>query len=276
MKQSLQDLQGKIVCWHVDNQNVKQAWVNTGTIHDKWLCKQVVQMQNIIHRNNTLVIPVYIKSAQHLHADLISRNKVLPDWHLNKTVARKLFNMLGQPEVDLMATSRSNQVPQYYSALLDKEALGVDVFTQNWNMWRLAYVFPNPAMVELILNRIYQCNQTCHFILITPWKPKAPWFPKAVALSVRTPVRLPVSWRTVTDLADSNCIPATSSGGKIKFAAWLLTGRAGQSLEDCPLGLSKLYSRAGRKILRAAMDWVSDITPNIAEGITWTSLLRVQ
>ena len=84
----------------------------------------------ILHRNNTLVIPVYIRSSQHLHADLISRNKVLPDWHLNKGVARKLFNMLGQPEVDLMATSLSHQVPQYYSALLDEEALGVDVFTQ--------------------------------------------------------------------------------------------------------------------------------------------------
>ena len=129
------------------------------------------------------------------------------------------------------------------------------MFTQNWNMWGLAYVFPNPAMVELILNRIYQCNQKSQFIVITPWKPKAEWFPKAVALSVRKPVRLPISWSTVTDLADSQCIPATPSGGKIKFAAWLLSGKAGQSLEDCPLGLSKLYSRAGQKILRAAMDW---------------------
>ena len=129
-----------VVCWHVDNQNVKQAWLNSGTIRDVWLCKQVVRMQIALQRNNTLVVPVYVKSSQHLHADLVSRNKVLPDWHLNKLVARKLFNMFGQPEVDLMATSRSHQVPQYYSALIDEAALGVDVFTQNWNRWRLAYV----------------------------------------------------------------------------------------------------------------------------------------
>ena len=41
-------------------------------------------MQLCLHEQNTMVIPVYIRSAQHLHADLISRNKVMLDWHLDR------------------------------------------------------------------------------------------------------------------------------------------------------------------------------------------------
>ena len=166
------------------------------------------------------MVPVYIRSAQHLHADLISRNRVLPDWHLSRTIARNLFSMVGTPEVDLMATSHSAQVPIYYSALTEDGAEGVDVFTQNWDEFSKLYVFPPPVMMELILNRVYQCNKETFFIVIGPWKPKAVWFAKALSLSVRQPIRLPISWTTVTDLTQSNCIPATPSGGKIKFVGF--------------------------------------------------------
>ena len=66
-----------------------------------------------------------------------------------------------------------------------------------------------------------------------------------------------------------------TKGAKMKYAAWKLSGQGGLKLEDCPLGLSKLYSRVGRRTLRSAMDWGSDIGPSTAEGISWTSLSRL-
>ena len=99
-----------------------------------------------------------------------------------------------------MATSNSNQVDQYFSALLDNGALGIDAFTKDWDQFTLAYIFPPPPMVELILNRIYQCSKNTSFIVITPWRPSVQWFPKALKLAVQPPVRLPVSWDTVVDL----------------------------------------------------------------------------
>lgn len=272
----LTTLRDKVVTWHVDNMNVRQAWLNSGSVRDIWMCRKIVELQILLHKQNTLVIPVYIRSAQHLHADLISRNKVLPDWHLSEAVAGNLFNILGHPEIDLMASANSHQVSQYYSALVDREAVGIDAFTKNWDQFSLAYVFPPPVMMELILNRIFQCSRNSQFIVISPWKPKAQWFPKAVKLAVQPPIRLPVSLETVTDLAESNCYPATPSGGKIKFVAWLLSGKEGQKLENCPLGLSRLYSRAGRRQLKSAMDWVSDIGPSFVGGINWMNLPRVQ
>merc|ERR1719318_339123 len=109
-----------------------------------------------------------------------------------------------------MATSNSNQVNQFFSALVDDGAMDIDAFTTDWDQFNLAYVFPHPPMVELILNRIFQCSSSSRFIMITPWKPKAQWFSKAVKLAVQDPVRLPVSRQTVIDLAESGCIPSNT------------------------------------------------------------------
>ena len=70
------------------------------------------------------------------------------------------------------------------------------------------------------------------------------WIPEFLILifrlAIRHPLRLPVAWSTVTDLAESNYPPVTMRGAKTRFVAWLLTGKDGLKLEDCPLGLSKL------------------------------------
>ena len=100
---NLNVLRNSVITWHVDNMNVRHAWLNSGTIRDRWLCKEVVKMQILLHEQNTKIIPVYVRSAQHLHADLVSRNKTMPDWHLSRPVARKLFLSMGYPQVDLMA-----------------------------------------------------------------------------------------------------------------------------------------------------------------------------
>ena len=154
--------------------------------------------------------------------------------------------------------------------------MGIDAFTEDWDKFTLAYIFPPPPMVELVLNRIYQCSKNSSFILITPWRVGALWFPKVLKLATQTPIRLPVSWNTVVDMAESEVSPTNSKGGKIKFVAWKISGIVSQKLENCPLGLSRLFSRAGRRTLKTAMNWGSGIRPNIAEGISWTILPRLQ
>ena len=88
----LTQLKGKVVTWHVDNTNVRYAWLNSGSVKDIWLCKRVIAMKEKLFLQKTQVVPVYVKSAQHLHADMISRNKVLPDWHLSRQIAERLFH----------------------------------------------------------------------------------------------------------------------------------------------------------------------------------------
>ena len=272
---NLEVLRNAVVSWHVDNMNVRQAWLNSGTIKDKWLCREVVNMQILLYNQNTKIVPVYIRSAQHLHADFVSRNRALPDWHLSEKVARRLFQVVGFPQVDLMATNKSKQVHHYYAPLLDEEALAIDAFTEDWDRFQLSYIFPQPPMIELVLNRIHQCSRNSRFILITPWRIGAVWFNKALKLATQLPIRLPVSWNTVVDLGESDHPPVSNKGAKMRFVAWQLSGQEGLKLEDCPLGLNKLYSRAGRRILKNHMDWASGTGPSTVETTNWTSLQRL-
>ena len=99
-------MKNRIISWHVDKMNVRQAWLNGGSIKDSWLSKEVINMQICLHEQSTKVIPVYIMYPQHLHEDLISRNNVMLDWHLDRAIAQMIFMLLGQPEVDLVATSK--------------------------------------------------------------------------------------------------------------------------------------------------------------------------
>ena len=46
---------------------------------------------------------------------------------------------MGRPQVDLMATSSSKQIPLYYLALLDDEVLGIDALTKVWDRLSLTY-----------------------------------------------------------------------------------------------------------------------------------------
>ena len=100
---------------------------------------------------------------------------------------------------------------------MDNEVADLDVFTENWNQFKLAYVFPPPFMMELILNRVYKRLEESKFIVICPWKPKANWF-----LKLMKPPRIPISWCTVTDLAESGMVPNTP---RIRCKAWMLVGQ---------------------------------------------------
>ena len=175
-------LTGRLVTWHVDNQNARLAFINQGTVNDGWLCKRVVNLLLLLQEYSVLVVPVYVRSLHHLHADFLSRRKVIPDWHLLTYLVQNLFLMCGMPDIDLMATHSSAQLPLYYAPTQDEEALATDSMVQDWDKFTNNFVFPPPVMMELVLNRIHQCKTTTSFLVVSPWKPRATWFPKVSAL----------------------------------------------------------------------------------------------
>ena len=201
---------------------------------------------------------------------------MIPDWHLHPDLVTRIFSLLGQPEIDLMATNKTAQLDRYYSPVQDEGALAVDSLVQDWDRFETNYVFPPPVMMELVLNRIYQCRSKTQFLVVSPWKPRSTWFPKALVLSMEDPLRLPVSLQSVTDLSRSTCHPRTPSGKAMRFVVWRLFGGEGTRVEDCPLRLSSSFSRAGRRVLRASMDWAFDTTASSARNTTWTRLPRIR
>ena len=78
MMKSLPKLRNKDISWDLNNMNVKQAWLNSGSTRDHWLSQKVVEMQQILYQQNTIVVPKYIRSYNHQHADYVSREKYSP------------------------------------------------------------------------------------------------------------------------------------------------------------------------------------------------------
>ena len=154
----------------------------------------------------------------------------MPDWHLSRAVAHKLFTRLGYPQVDLIATSNSNQVDQYFSALIDNGTAGIDAFTKNWDQFFLAYIFPPPPMVELQLYSHYSVGNV-HSVV--PQSTQA-----GNSASNETP----------------SLMEHRGGHGRVRMPSNQQQGRQDQvrrleafrirqpQLEICPLGLSKLFS----------------------------------
>ena len=110
VRSNLAYLRGRLVTWHVDNQNARLAFINQGSARDPWLCRRVVQLLLLLREYQILIVPVYVRSLHHLHADFLSRRKIIPDWHLQPALVARIFSQFGQPEIDLMATNKSTQL----------------------------------------------------------------------------------------------------------------------------------------------------------------------
>ena len=60
---NLNVLRNSVVTWHVDNMNVRHAWLNSGTIRDKLLCNEVVKMQILLYEQNTKITYLLVNSC---------------------------------------------------------------------------------------------------------------------------------------------------------------------------------------------------------------------
>jgi hypothetical protein len=79
VRRNLAFLTGRLVSWHIDNHNARLAFINQGTVKDGWLCRKVVDLLLLLHEYHFIVVPVYVKSLNHLQADYLSRRKIIPD-----------------------------------------------------------------------------------------------------------------------------------------------------------------------------------------------------
>ena len=73
-------------------------------------CRQLDQLARKIllkcHRDGVTPIPAYLRGIANLRADALSRNQKAQEWSLSVSACHRLFKMMGQPVVDLFASSR--------------------------------------------------------------------------------------------------------------------------------------------------------------------------
>ena len=102
-------LSGKVVALHLDNSTAKVYLCNQGGTVSPFLSRLACQILSLTDKHGITLLPAYIPIHLNVEADFLSRDRMLPEWHLLPQVAQAAFHLWGLPEVDLLASSHSTQ-----------------------------------------------------------------------------------------------------------------------------------------------------------------------
>ena len=177
------------ILWWTDNTTALSYVRGEGGTTSPLLLRLTRDILLIAQSLRLRILPVYVPSEENLLADSASRFKTPPDWHLDPSIFRLIRRRYGTPEIDLFASTKSTQVPQFFAWGNAVGAAAFDALAQNWE-FRLAYAFPPPAILPRVIRKMEV--STGSFILVTPFWPSQKWFPALLALRIIDVRRLPL------------------------------------------------------------------------------------
>ena len=140
---------------HTDSLVAYWTIKSRGSKTSRHLTKIVHQILNQCHLKSIHLEPVRIPGSLNVVADGLSRNCLLPgEWRINKLDWERLIRWKGPFQIDLMATPFNRLLPTFVSPFHHPQEEAVDVKMVDWNRWSIVYVFPPPAMLPWILDRL--------------------------------------------------------------------------------------------------------------------------
>ena len=132
---------------------------------------------------------VHIPGVDNSIADALSRGKVRPtEWTLHRRVVEHLFAEIERPTIDLFALAENAQLPVFCTRFFHPKAWASDALQIDWTGMS-AYAFPPISLIPLVLSKVER--ELCRLLLIAPFWPRQPWFPRLTRLLVGIPVVLP-------------------------------------------------------------------------------------
>ena len=142
----------------------------------------------------TFVRAHHIAGVTNVIADALSRPTALEaEWELPAAQFALLSKTLGTPQVDLFASPRNNKLPIFVSPFAHPKATAVDALAISWNQWSNIYLFPPPALLLQVAQRLEAFQGRA--LIIAPYRPTAPWFPVLSQLCVPSPfLPTPSQW----------------------------------------------------------------------------------
>ena len=208
----------KSIMWETDSMTALAYILKQGGTRSLPLLDVAQEIILLAEQLQVSIIPVYVPSAQNLHADFASRFKKLPDLHLLPSVFHKICSRWGTPEIDLFASPQSAQLPQFMAWGNAKSAVAFDALSLPWS-FDLAYVFPPIPLIPRVIKKLRQAVGV--YLLVTPFWTAQTWFPKLVSLSVSDVRRLPFLSNLVVDLTRGSPPPLLPS---LHLVVWRITG----------------------------------------------------
>ena len=180
----------------------------------------------------------HIPGQQNLVADFLSRGKFLPsEWSLHPSVFLQIRQVHPPLAVDLFASSLAHLLPCYCARADDPDAWALDAFSIPWSDF-LGYAFPPFALLPRVLEKV--ASDRASLLLIAPFWPKRPWFPRLQSLLAGQPRSLPV-FRAFYVSHFSDSAPQSRGSTSYTLAALRSAGReAGLSVRAAELAASHL------------------------------------
>ena len=198
-------LSGKVVALHLDNSTAKAYLCNQGGTVSPFLSRLACQILSLTNKHGITLPSAYNPTHLNVEADFLSRDQMLPEWHLLPQVAQAAFCIWGLPEVDLLASSCSTQCQHYFflETPLPLGALGLNAFSHPWK-FQVSSVFPPPALVPLDLSKFlaeHVNGQLRHLLLVAPCWMEDPWLPTVFNMLVDVPQQCPLLKNLIVDVS---------------------------------------------------------------------------
>ncbi len=223
---ALKEFQAQLERQHVlirtDNTSVV-AYINRqGGVRSKALCKQAAMLLLWADSRLLSIRATHIPGLLNRGADMLSRRRIPQgEWRLHPESVRMIWNLYGEAEVDLFATSENAHCPSFFS--LSHSPLEGDALTARWPTARL-YAFPPIKILPLVLCKIRE--ERASVILIAPNWPNQPWFPDLTELLIAPPWPIPVRkdmlsqvdgsvWHPNPELWNPSCVVASGLSGEL-------------------------------------------------------------
>lgn len=120
------------------------------------------------------IVASYINTKENVVADLASRCPLDEnDYGLDNDSYAAICKVLGKPQIDLFATSKTRKCRRYISWYPDPEAETVDAFTVIWKDF--FYAFPPFGLVGRALQKVV-ADKACGIMVVPLWRCQA-WYP---------------------------------------------------------------------------------------------------
>ena len=114
-------------------------------------------------------------------------NRDRTEWQLEPDVYYSITKRFGEPSIDLFASRLNKLCPVYASWRPGPDAMFVDAFSANWNIF-FFYAFPPFSLIGKCLEKI-QANKA-EGILVVPYWTCQSWYPKLLRLLVAPPLMI--------------------------------------------------------------------------------------
>ena len=82
-----------------------------------------------------------LRGNMNVHQARLSSGSIKDSW-LSSDIIKRICKVRGHTEVNLLVTSKSRQVKIYFASLEDYQATALVAFTEDWNRFKPADVFP--------------------------------------------------------------------------------------------------------------------------------------